>query len=96
MSRPTKLDHGIDAWLAQHEGWTREGTAAIARTYPFPDFGSALAFVVRIACLAEKRDHHPEITFGPDHVRVVWTTHDAGGLTRLDIELAAASDAIRG
>jgi len=96
MSRPTKLDHGIDAWLAQHEGWERDGTQGIARTYKFPDFSSALAFVVRVGCLAEKQDHHPDIQLGWGKVRVAWTTHDAGGITRLDIELAGATDALKG
>jgi 4a-hydroxytetrahydrobiopterin dehydratase len=94
MTRPTKLDVGIDAWLAQHEGWGREGQA-IARTYKFPDFASALGFVVRLGCLAEKRDHHPDIELGWGKVRVLWTTHDAGGITRLDIELAEATDTLR-
>jgi 4a-hydroxytetrahydrobiopterin dehydratase len=94
MSRPTKLDHGLDAWLAQHDGWTREGQA-IARTYKFPDFASALAFVVRLGCLAEKKDHHPDIELGWGKVRVLWTTHDAGGLTRLDLEMAEAADALK-
>jgi 4a-hydroxytetrahydrobiopterin dehydratase len=94
MSRPTKLDHGIDAWLAQHEGWERAGTQAIARTYKFPDFATALGFVVRVGCLAEKKDHHPDIELGWGKARVTWTTHDAGGVTRLDIELADATDAL--
>lgn len=96
MSRPTKLDHGIDTWLAQHDGWTRDGTKAIARAYSFADFSSALGFVVRLGCLAEKKDHHPEIELGWGKVRVLWTTHDAGGLTRLDLEMAEASDALKG
>jgi 4a-hydroxytetrahydrobiopterin dehydratase len=96
MSRPTKLDHGIDAWLAQHEGWERGANMqSIARTYKFPDFASALAFVVRLGCLAEKKDHHPDVELGWGKVRVVWTTHDQGGITRLDIELAEATDALR-
>jgi 4a-hydroxytetrahydrobiopterin dehydratase len=94
MSRPTKLDHGLDAWLAQHDGWTREGQA-ITRAYKFPDFASALAFVVRLGCLAEKKDHHPDIELGWGKVRVLWTTHDAGGLTRLDLEMAEAADALK-
>ena len=61
----------------------------------FPDFASALAFVVRLGCLAEKKDHHPDIELGWGKVRVLWTTHDAGGLTRLDLEMAEAADALK-
>jgi 4a-hydroxytetrahydrobiopterin dehydratase len=88
MTRPTKLDHGLDAWLATHDGWTREGTQAITRQFKFPDFGAALAFVVRVGCLAEKRDHHPDIELGWGKAKVTWTTHDTGGVTRLDLEMA--------
>jgi 4a-hydroxytetrahydrobiopterin dehydratase len=95
MTRPSKLDHGVDTWLAQHDGWTLEGTGAIARAYAFPDFSSALAFVVQLGCMAEKKDHHPEIVLGWGKVRVLWTTHDAGGLTRLDLEMAEATDALK-
>jgi 4a-hydroxytetrahydrobiopterin dehydratase len=95
MSRPTPMDvRDVDAWLTQHEGWAREGALAIAREYKFPDFSSALAFVVRVGCLAEKKDHHPDIELGWGKARLRWSTHDAGGITRLDIELAAASDAL--
>src|SRR5215472_2116758 len=94
MSRPTKLDHGLDAWLATHEGWARERTGAIAREFKFKDFGSALAFVVRVGCLAEKKDHHPDVELGWGRVKVLWTTHDAGGITRLDLEMADATNAL--
>jgi 4a-hydroxytetrahydrobiopterin dehydratase len=96
MSRPTQMaDRDVDAWLAHHEGWAREGTSAIMRSYTFPDFSSALAFVVRVGCLAEKKDHHPDIELGWGKVQVRWMTHDAGGITRLDVELAAATDVLR-
>ena len=91
MSRPTKLDHGLDAWLATHEGWLRDGAKAIFKEFKFADFSAALAFVVRVGCLAEKREHHPDIELGWGRVKVLWTTHDAGGLTRLDLELADAT-----
>jgi 4a-hydroxytetrahydrobiopterin dehydratase len=95
MTRPTKLEHGVEPWLEEHDGWMLEGAGAIARTYTFPDFATALAFVVHLGCLAEKKDHHPEIELGWGKVRVLWTTHDAGGLTRLDLEMAEASDTLK-
>ena len=96
MSRPTRMDDSeLDAWLTDHEGWSRDGPSAVARAYGFSDFSSALAFVVRVACLAEKRNHHPDIELGWGRVKVRWTTHDAAAITRLDIELAAATDALR-
>ena len=92
MTRPTKLDPVVvDAWLAAHPGWERAGEA-IARQYKLADFAGALAFVVRVGCAAEKRDHHPDVELGWGRVRLVWTTHDAGGVTQLDLDLAEASD----
>lgn len=88
MGRPLKLDSSVvDSWLAAHIGWVREG-GALVRTFETPDFASALAFAVRIGRLAETRDHHPELLIGWGKVRVLWTTHDQGGITRLDLELA--------
>ncbi|MCL2447327.1 MAG: 4a-hydroxytetrahydrobiopterin dehydratase [Polyangiaceae bacterium] len=97
MTRPTKLDaHTVDAWIAAHPGWERAGDHGIAKRYTFADFGSALAFAVRVGCLAEKRDHHPDIEVGWGRARLSWSTHDAGGVTRLDLDAAEASDKIAG
>ena len=94
MSRPTKLPAAeVDAWLAAHAGWERDGQGAIARTFKLPDFAAALRFVVRVGLAAEKRDHHPDVELGFGRARFLWTTHDAGGVTSLDLELAAATDA---
>lgn len=94
MSRPARLDPGsIEAFLAAHEGWSRAGEA-ITRAYSFADFSAALGFVVRVGLAAEKRDHHPDIELGWGKVRVRWTTHDAGGISALDLELAETTDAI--
>ncbi len=93
MTRPTKLeDKEIEAWLAAHPGWTSEKGAAIARAFKFPDFSAALAFVVRVGLAAEKKDHHPDVELGWGKARVLWSTHDAGGITSLDLELAALTD----
>jgi 4a-hydroxytetrahydrobiopterin dehydratase len=94
MARPTKLDPAaVDAWLASHSGWRRDGEA-IAKRFTFPDFASALAFTVKVGMLAEKRDHHPDILVAWGKAAVLWTTHDAGGITQLDLDLAAATDAL--
>jgi 4a-hydroxytetrahydrobiopterin dehydratase len=97
MSRPTKLDDAaIDAWIASHAGWQRAGAGAVAKGFKFSDFSSALAFVVRVGCLAEKRDHHPDVELSWGRARVLWSTHDAGGVTRLDLEAAEATDKLAG
>lgn len=64
------------------------------RTFTFADFGGAVAFTVRLGFVAEKRDHHPDVLVSWGKARVLWTTHDAGGITQLDLELAEASDAL--
>jgi 4a-hydroxytetrahydrobiopterin dehydratase len=94
MTRPTKQDaQAVDAWLARHPGWQRSGEA-IARSFKFADFSAALAFVVRVGLAAEKKDHHPDVELGWGKARVLWSTHDAGGITALDFELAEACDAL--
>ena len=92
-ARPGKLEISeVDAWLAAHPGWEREGAGAIVRAFKFADFGAAVAFTVRLGFIAEKRDHHPDVLVGWGKARVLWTTHDAGGITKLDLELAEATD----
>lgn len=98
MVRPTRLPkEDIDVWLAAHPGWARSTTGAakaecVSRAFTFTDFASALGFVVRVGCIAEKRDHHPDVELGFGKAKLLWTTHDAGGVTRLDLECAAATD----
>jgi len=92
MGRPSKLETTIvDTWLAAHAGWERDGEALV-RSFKLADFASALAFAVKIGMTAEKRDHHPDILIGWGKARVLWTTHDAGGVTQLDLDLAEATD----
>lgn len=94
MARPTKLENAVvDRWLAENAGWAREGDA-IVRAYKLSDFGASLAFAVRLGLVAEKRDHHPDILIGWGKARVLWTTHDAGGITQLDLDLAKATDGL--
>jgi 4a-hydroxytetrahydrobiopterin dehydratase len=92
MGRPAKLDATVvDGWLAKHPEWARDGEALV-RSFKLADFASALAFAVKLGMVAEKRDHHPDILIGWGKARVLWTTHDAGGITQLDLDLAEASD----
>ena len=78
-------------------GWTEAaGREAIARTFTFKDFNEAFGFMSRVALVAEKSDHHPEWRNVYKTVEVVLATHDAGGVTALDIDLAKAMNAIAG
>lgn len=86
-------DSGIGAHLVAIPAWERDGDA-IVRTYECPDFAAAIAFVVRIGFLAEAKDHHPDLDIRWRRVRVLLTTHDVGGLSDWDFELAATIDAV--
>lgn len=83
------------AALQELSGWTEmPGREAIARTFVFKDFNEAFGFMTRAALVAEKSDHHPEWRNVYKTVEVVLATHDAGGVTPLDIGLAKAMNAI--
>lgn len=76
------------------KGWVyRAKSKSIAKTFKFKDFGQAFAFMARVALAAEKMDHHPEWTNVYNRVDVNLSTHDAGGVTELDIKLARIIDA---
>jgi 4a-hydroxytetrahydrobiopterin dehydratase len=81
--------------LEELPGWSETtGREAIARTFTFRNFSEAFGFMCRVALVAEKNDHHPEWKNVYKTVEVVLATHDAGGVTRLDIDLAKAMNAI--
>jgi 4a-hydroxytetrahydrobiopterin dehydratase len=81
-------DFQIDQQLENLDGWRRDGEHII-REYHFENFKIALAFVNRVADVAEWMNHHPDITlYNYNHVRLAVTTHDAGGLTKKDFDLA--------
>ena len=76
---------------AMHEltGWSPvAGRDAITRSFRFPDFNQAFGFMARAAMMAEKLDHHPEWFNVYNRVDVTLSTHDAGGVTSLDVTLA--------
>jgi 4a-hydroxytetrahydrobiopterin dehydratase len=94
-SREKLADEKIDYFVSTHPGWARKGNT-LTRSFAFADYSSALAFVVRVALAAEKRDHHPEILLGWGRAEVAWSTHDAGGLTALDTSMAEVTDKLYG
>ena len=81
------------AALAELAGWKESaGREAIERTFTFKDFNEAFGFMTRAALVAEKLDHHPEWFNVYKTVDVTLSTHDAGGVTELDIKLAETMD----
>jgi 4a-hydroxytetrahydrobiopterin dehydratase len=92
----TKMSQGeIETALATLSGWTMvEGREAIFKRFAFADFNAAFGFMTHVAMQAEKLDHHPEWSNVYRHVDVTLATHDAGGLTGLDFELARYMDTI--
>ena len=90
---PRMTDSERDAALADLPEWSRVvGRDAISRRFGFADFSQAFGFMTRVALVAEKMDHHPEWSNVWNRVDVTLSTHDAGGLTRLDVEMARAMD----
>lgn len=72
------------------------GRDALSRTFKFADFSAAFGFMTRVALAAEKLDHHPEWLNVWNRVEITLSTHDAGGLTKRDIELAKIIDMMAG
>lgn len=93
MTRPVRIG-AIDA-LETLPDWSagQGGRDEIVRTFAFADFNAAFAFMTRVALKAEALDHHPEWSNVYNRVEVVLTTHDAGGVTSLDVEMARFMDA---
>jgi 4a-hydroxytetrahydrobiopterin dehydratase len=75
--------------LARVAGWERRENE-IRRTWTFADFESSMAFVNKVAALAQSADHHPDIDIRYSKVTLALSTHDAGGLTAKDFDLAEA------
>lgn len=80
-------------WLQALPRWSlaRDGEA-IERGFEFADFSQAFGFMTRVALIAEQRDHHPEWSNVYNRVAITLTTHDAGGLSLRDVNMAKAID----
>ncbi|WP_298686346.1 4a-hydroxytetrahydrobiopterin dehydratase [uncultured Sphingomonas sp.] len=92
----TKLDEAQRAALLPSlSGWTHNADRdGLTRCFVFADFVAAFGFMARVALLAEKADHHPEWSNVWNRVDILLTTHDVGGLSLRDIDLARAIDAV--
>ncbi|PZR34010.1 4a-hydroxytetrahydrobiopterin dehydratase [Caulobacter segnis] len=91
MSRPRI---GAAAATPQLDGWSvaPDHKDAISKTFRFADFNEAFGFMTRVALMADKLDHHPEWSNVYNRVEVLLTTHDADGVTDLDVTLAKFMD----
>jgi len=96
--RPEKLtSEARQAVLVKLPGWSDvPGRDAIAKKFVFKDFNQAFGFMTRSALVAEKMNHHPEWFNVYKTVEVTLSTHDAGGVTELDVKLAEAMEKIAG
>ena len=84
-------DREIDRRLSELDGWARDGST-ICKQYEFEDFASAMAFVNRVADLATRTNHHPDIQIAFRVVTLSFMTYDEGGLTDLDLDGAGEAD----
>jgi 4a-hydroxytetrahydrobiopterin dehydratase len=90
----TKLTEAeVQGWLERHPGWTLD-RGMIRRTFAFRDFRGSMAFVNRVADAAETADHHPDIDIRYSKVTLALVTHDAGGLTWRDTQLAEKAEGL--
>jgi 4a-hydroxytetrahydrobiopterin dehydratase len=88
---PKLTDSELETALDTLPDWQLE-EGKLVRDYTFPDFLAAIAFVNKVASLAESANHHPDIDIRYNQVRLGLISHDSGGLTRRDIKLAARLD----
>ena len=96
MTRPAKI--GAAVAVARLKGWSKlEGERdAIQKTFRFKDFNEAFGFMTRVAIKADQLDHHPEWFNVYNRVEVLLATHDADGVTDLDVTLASFMDEVAG
>jgi 4a-hydroxytetrahydrobiopterin dehydratase len=96
MPNPERLsDIAIQRELSRLPGWARRGDV-LTKTFQFPAFLAGIAFVQRVAHAAEAMDHHPDLDIRYTRVTCTLSTHSAGGITALDLELAAQVERLAG
>lgn len=93
MERKKLSDEEIENSLLDLDEWEFEDNN-LKKHFEFENFAESLAFVNRVGAIAEKHDHHPDVLFGWGYAEFFITTHDAGGITARDFDLARAIEAI--
>ncbi len=93
MKREILTADGLADALLTLDGWTVDGKV-LKKRWTFENFAAALEFIKQVGALAEAADHHPDITFGWGYAELALTTHDRGGITDVDVALAAKVDQI--
>ena len=93
MAAPALSDIEIQRALGHLPGWSRRSNV-ISKTFTLPTFPSGIAFVRRIADAAEAAQHHPDIDIRYTKITIALSTHDSGGLTQKDIDLAGVIEAL--
>lgn len=83
----------VRSHLAKLPGWT-ESAGRLAKTYAFANFHETVGFVNALAWIANREDHHPDLTVSYNRCVVAWSTHDAGGITKNDVVCAAKTEAL--
>ena len=94
MAPPVLSDIEIQRALGQLPGWSRR-TNVISKTFTLPTFPAGIAFIRRIADAAEAAQHHPDIDIRYTKITIALSTHDSGGLTQKDIDLAKAIEGMQ-
>jgi 4a-hydroxytetrahydrobiopterin dehydratase len=92
---PLATETEISEFLDTRPGWEKDDSA-ITRTYEFANFNESMGFVTRVAIAAEKANHHPDIDIRWNKVTLTLSTHDEGGLTEKDFDLAGKADGFAG
>lgn len=92
MKKSTK-SQVVESFLQKNKTWKKvKGRSALQKSFSFSSFNEAFGFMTRAALVAEQMNHHPEWSNVYNRVDVVLSTHDAGGVTELDIKLAKLMD----
>lgn len=93
MERRKLTETEVTAAIVGLDGWNFENDS-LKKSVKFENFADAISYVNRVGNVAETADHHPDITFGWGYADILLTTHDRGGVTDVDIAVAAKIDAI--